>query len=240
MRGWAALALLAAGCGQFDTGTQAERSLAEELGCPERLVEVEQLGAYRYRGEGCGRTAVVACTAGRLEPECLREGPSTAGGAWAPDDAPVRAEGREDAAGDDGAGDHRAGDEGRGAGDHRVVAEGGGGPDAPGDAPGGSEASDEPGDTPAGEGAPALPETPDPEVEARIRAGLDARRGDILACTGAERVAVRAGYAPDGSVALSLQGALSGTPEERCVQDALDGVRVPATGGAGVVVHLIR
>lgn len=78
------------------------------------------------------------------------------------------------------------------------------------------------------------------ELETLIRAGLENRRDDIRACTGRERVAVRAAYAPDGSVDLTLQGELSGTPEERCVQDALDGVRVAATGEAGVVVHLVR
>ena len=57
---------------------------------------------------------------------------------------------------------------------------------------------------------------------------------------GDKRPAIRAAYAPDGSVDLTAQGALSGSPEERCVQDALDGVRVPATGQAGVVVHLVR
>ncbi len=81
---------------------------------------------------------------------------------------------------------------------------------------------------------------PDTDVEARIRAGLDARSEDVLACVGRDRVAVRVGYAPDGSVDVALQGALHGSPEERCVQDALDGVRVPATGGSGVVVHLVH
>jgi hypothetical protein len=200
MRRLLPLALLAAaGCGQFDTGTAARRSLAEHLGCAEAQVEMTQVGAYRYRGEGCGRTATVACTASRLEPECLREGPATAGGRAMPED------------------------DGRGAASAVQPS-----PDA-------HRADEEPTAPP-----PAVAERPDPDVEAQIRAGLDARREDVLACTGAERVAIRAGYAPDGSVALSLQGALADTPEERCVQDALDGVRVAATGGAGVVIHLVR
>lgn len=77
-------------------------------------------------------------------------------------------------------------------------------------------------------------------IEAQIRAGLDARRDDVMACANAERVAVRAAYAPDGSVEITLQGALRGSPEERCVQDALDGVRVDASDQAGVVIHLVR
>jgi hypothetical protein len=51
---------------------------------------------------------------------------------------------------------------------------------------------------------------------------------------------VRAAYAPDGSVEITLQGALRGSPEERCVQDALDGVRVDAGDQAGVVIHHVR
>ncbi|MEQ8458508.1 MAG: hypothetical protein RLO52_40950 [Sandaracinaceae bacterium] len=76
--------------------------------------------------------------------------------------------------------------------------------------------------------------------EARIRAGLDARKDDVLACVGAERAAVRVAYAADGTLTFGLQGALAGSPEERCVVDALDGVRAPASGRAGVVVHLLR
>jgi len=85
--------------------------------------------------------------------------------------------------------------------------------------------------------APAEPEASE-AIEERIRAGLEARREDVLACVGRDRVAVRVGYAPDGSVDVTLQGALHDTPEERCVQNALDGVRV-ATGAAGTVVHLL-
>ncbi len=79
-----------------------------------------------------------------------------------------------------------------------------------------------------------------PEIERQIRDGLTARREDVLACTGLTRVAVRVTYAPDGSIDLSLQGDLSGSAQQRCVQEALAGVRVAATGGAGVVVHLVR
>lgn len=199
--------LLVMGCAQFDTGASAQRALAEHLGCPEERVQMTQIGAYRYRGEGCGREATVACTASQLEPQCLHEGPTTAGGEWTSDE--------------------------EGSEEPRVVQ-----PDP--DAHRQPAVSGEPSDEPAGDATAGLTDPPDAEVESQIRAGLDARRDDVLACTGAERVAVRAGYAPDGSVALSLQGELEGTPEERCVQDALDGVRVPATGGAGVVVHLIR
>jgi hypothetical protein len=81
---------------------------------------------------------------------------------------------------------------------------------------------------------------PPPETEAQIRAGLRARRQDVLACTSRDRVAVRVAYAPDGEVSLTLEGDLEGSPQQRCVQDVLSGVRVAATGTAGVVVHLVR
>lgn len=167
----ALLALLLVGCG-IDTGDAARRDAARALRCPRAQVELEQIGAYRYVGRGCGRNVTVTCTASALEPACLPEDELTAG----------------------------HGDEG----DALVDTE-----------------------------AP-------PEVERQVRAGLTARRDDVLACTGRRRVAVRVAYAPDGSLDLTLQGDLEGSAQERCVQDALSGVRVAATGGAGVVVHLVR
>jgi hypothetical protein len=171
------LALLLGACGNFDTGTVATQRAAALLGCDESQVELTQLGAYRYRGEGCGNTVTIACTASALEPQCLEE---TAGGEVA--------------------------------------------------------AVEEVGEAP--EEAPA-PST-DGEIEAHVRAGLEARRDDVLACVGAERAAVRAAYAPDGSVEFTLQGTLHDSPEERCVADALDGLRVAPDRGSGVVVHLVR
>lgn len=162
-------ALLVAGCAQFDTGNAARTSAAAALECQEQNTTVTAVSAYRYRGEGCGRSVVVACTAGALEPQCLPEAElASAGGAV-----------------------ERA-------------------PEA--------EASD--------------------EIERHIRAGLEGRREDVLACVGRERVGVRVGYAPDGSVDVTLQGELHESPEERCVQDALEGVRV-GRGAAGTVVHLL-
>lgn len=170
---------LLGGCGSIDTGTVARDSAARLLDCRPDDVSITAVGAYRYRGEGCGRDVIVACTSAALEPTCLRESAlATAGGA-----APAE--------------------------------------------------EDE-------DGPPPFDEEPNAEVEARIRAGLEARKDDIFACTGLSRVGVRAAYAPDGSVSFSLQGELRESPEERCVEDALDGVRVVATGHAGVIVHLVR
>lgn len=167
-----AIALLLSACAQFDTGSVARRRAAEVLECEEPSVEVTAIGAYRFRGEGCGRSVVLACTAAALEPQCLPESElATAGGESEPPPA-----------------------------DPEVAA----------------------------------------EIEQRIRAGLEARSEDVLACVGRDRVAVRVGYAPDGSVDVALQGTLHDTPEERCVQDALEGVRVAATGTSGVVVHLVH
>jgi len=176
-------ASMALGCASFDTGSVARASAAELLACNEAAVEVEQIGAYRYRAEGCGDRVTMACTAGALEPQCLRVA----------DGAPVAADME----------------------DH-----------APGEPPGPVESEAEP--------------APDDELEARIRANLDARSDDILACVGAERAAVRAAYAADGAITFSLQGPLAGGPEERCVRDALEGARAPASGRGGVVIHLVR
>ncbi|HEY8427450.1 MAG TPA: hypothetical protein VIL20_03715 [Sandaracinaceae bacterium] len=170
----AAGALALAACAQFDTGSVARRRAAQVLECDEPSTRIEAVGAYRFRGRGCGRSVVLACTAAALEPQCFPESELVASG---------------------------------------------------GEDRGEREA--------AGPAAAA-------NVEARIRAGLDARREDVLACVGLERVAVRVDYAEDGRVEIALQGALNGTPEERCVQDALEGVRVAATGTSGTVVHLVR
>lgn len=187
-----ALAAMAAlpSCASWDTGTVAHESAAAALSCRVDDTEMEQLGAYRYRGRGCGAHVVVACSASSLEPVCLRESEVVTAG-----DVQLAA---------------------------RVPAE-------PAE------------DTEPAEGTPPpFDEEPNPDVEARIRAGLAGRRDDILACTGLSRVGVRAAYAPDGSVAFSLQGDLADTPEQGCVANALDGVRVAATGHAGVVIHLVQ
>ena len=172
----AVLSFMAPGCNQFDTGSAAQASAARILECPQSQVEITAVGAYRYRGEGCGQHVVLTCTASRLEPECLRVADLVSSGGEEDDD----------------------------------------------------------------DALPTPDTEADEEIETLIRAGLEARRDDVLACAGTQRVAIRAAYAPDGSVDLTAQGALSDTAEERCIQDALDGVRVPATGGAGVVVHLVR
>lgn len=79
-----------------------------------------------------------------------------------------------------------------------------------------------------------------PDVEATIRAGLEARREDVLACVGRDRIGVRVVYEGDGEVTFMLQGDLEDSPEEACVRDALDGVRVAATGHEGVIIHLVH
>lgn len=159
------LALCAAGCAGIDLGDAARRDTSEALQCPAEEVELEQLGEYRYRGDGCGREVVVACTASALEPRCY---PQSTGGAEAEET-----------------------------------------------------------------------EAPPPDVEANIRGGLEARRDDVLACVGRDRIAVRAAYTGEGVVSLSLQGDLADSPEEACVRDALGGVRVAATGEEGVIIHLV-
>lgn len=173
------------GCAQFDTGSAARRRVAELLDCDEEELSVSEVAAHRYRGEGCGGTAEVVCTAAALEPTCVRQRISSTAGAESYDDDELARE-----------------------------------PDASpdGEAREGSRAG----------------------VEARIRSGLDARREDILACVGSERVAVRVAYEPDGRVQVSLQGPLAGSAEEGCLRAALTGVRVAASGAPGVVVHLVR
>ncbi|MGE3634987.1 MAG: hypothetical protein AB7P00_34115 [Sandaracinaceae bacterium] len=201
------LALPFTGCAQFDTGHSARWRLARALGCEEEQVEMEQIGAYRYRGEGCGSIATVACTSSALEPRCEieRAARSTSG-----DEAPAEV-------------------------DAEAVASN----DAPESAA--PEQTDPVPVTP--QPRPASSSTPAPApagIESMIRDGLDARRDDVLACVSRDRVAVRAAYAADGTVTLSLSGELAGSAEEGCVRAALDGVRVAATDAGGVIIHLVR
>ena len=161
----ALLALALLGCANIDTGTAARRDAANAVSCPRAAMEMEQIGDYRYRGRGCGREVVVACTSSTLEPHCFAERARDAEGSST--DAPAA-------------------------------------------------------------------------VEASIRAGLAARRDDVLACVGRERIGVRVAYAGDGEVDFALQGDLADSPEEACVREALDGVRVAATGEEGVIVHLVH
>ncbi|MFO0708589.1 MAG: hypothetical protein U0353_02050 [Sandaracinus sp.] len=76
-------------------------------------------------------------------------------------------------------------------------------------------------------------------LEARIRAGIDAHRDDVLACTGRSASVVRVRYAVDGAITLTLGGDLEGSPEEGCVRAAIGGVRV-SPGHEGTVMHLVR
>ena len=229
----AVAAFAALSCSQWDTGSAARRTGAQALECAEPRVDPTQIAEYRYRATGCRRTVVVACTAAALEPQCFRESePTTAGGevAFEENAAAVTAE----------------------PGSAPPPASSSGAPSGPSgaQAPGANAQATAPGLTSSAgaqaAGADPVPEPPEPGsasadgVEERVRAGLDAHRADVLACTGADWVAVRVGYAPDGSVDVALQGPLHGSPEERCVQHVLDGVRVPATGESGVVIHLLR
>jgi len=76
-------------------------------------------------------------------------------------------------------------------------------------------------------------------AEDAIRAGLDAHRGDVYACTQHDPTVVRVDYAVDGSLDVHLAGGLAGTPEEGCVRAALEGARAPA-GSSGTVLHLVH
>lgn len=76
-------------------------------------------------------------------------------------------------------------------------------------------------------------------VERQIRGGLDARRDDVLACTGRSASIVRVRYEVSGAVTFSLGGDLEGSPEEGCVRAAMGAVRVEG-GHEGTVLHLVR
>jgi hypothetical protein len=79
-----------------------------------------------------------------------------------------------------------------------------------------------------------------PDLEARIRAHLDAHREDVLACVNAPRAVLQVAYAPDGKAVVSLQGAEAGGPLEGCVRAVLGAIPVQGADEPGTVVHLVR
>lgn len=77
------------------------------------------------------------------------------------------------------------------------------------------------------------------ETDSQLRATLDARREDVLACVSRERVVVRATWTAMGEVSWALDGELRGSPEEGCVRAALGALRVDAPND-GTLLHLVR
>ena len=87
---------------------------------------------------------------------------------------------------------------------------------------------------------PSATSTPtETTAEGAIRAGLDARRTDVFACTQRDPTVVRVSYTSDGTIDVRLGGGLEGTPEEGCVRAALAGARAPE-GASGTVLHLVH
>lgn len=76
-------------------------------------------------------------------------------------------------------------------------------------------------------------------AETTIRAGLEAHRADIYACTQHDPTVVRVTYTPDGALDVHLAGGMEGTPEEGCVRAALSGARAPE-GESGTILHLVH
>ncbi len=76
-------------------------------------------------------------------------------------------------------------------------------------------------------------------VEKAVRDALDTRAAAALACSGSDQLALEATYSEDGSLTLTLRGNATGSPEERCVQEALKGLSIDTQGQAGRVIHLV-
>lgn len=87
-----------------------------------------------------------------------------------------------------------------------------------------------------GTAAPVVP-AGDPAAEAALRASIDARRDDVLACAGSERVVVRVRTDANGAARITLGGALAGGAEEGCVRAALSDLTAPPSIE---VIHLVR
>ncbi|AKF07581.1 hypothetical protein [Sandaracinus amylolyticus] len=103
------------------------------------------------------------------------------------------------------------------------------------DASGAESATTAPVETSGGESAPSG----DDAATSAVRASLDARREDVLACASSERVVVRVEWDATGAITLGLGGELGGSAEEGCVRAALADLRAPS-GAPGSLLHLVR
>jgi hypothetical protein len=76
-------------------------------------------------------------------------------------------------------------------------------------------------------------------VENHVRSLLDANADRILSCTMTTTTSIRAEYSREGALRVMLRGDGAGTPEERCIQNALGEIRVGSSPEGGVVIHLV-
>lgn len=81
--------------------------------------------------------------------------------------------------------------------------------------------------------------SPDPNPAARIRAALDQRREALLACTDRPVMGVRVRWEASGRVSVSLNGELSGSPEEDCLRSQLESLALHESDDAGELVHVL-
>lgn len=102
------------------------------------------------------------------------------------------------------------------------------------------------GELPATETPPPPPtpapstEPPSPTVEAAARAAIDQRAPAILACVATPAVALQVSWDAHGQLDAIVRGAPANSPEEGCVRAVVRTLRIPAPGGAGVMVHALQ
>ncbi len=205
---------LVLGCAGWEPATRARERAIEVLHCEE--VELAQREESQWHAEGCGRQVEIACTTIALEPTCIQVRIAGSG----PEHWAVPEEASDEFASTAGAEDPPT--------DEELAAM------AIVDDPDVDPAADEG----IADADPALRSSAS-TIESTIRRGLDARRADVLACTGRSASVVRVRYDLEGTLSISLAGDLEGSPEEGCVRAALSGVHV-AHGESGTVLHLLR
>jgi hypothetical protein len=202
------------GCAGWEPETRARERALEVLHCEE--IELTRREESQWHATGCGREVEIACTTVALEPTCIQ----------------VRLAGTEE--------EHWSVPEE--ASDEFVTTSGDEAPPTDAELRAMAIADDEDVDPAADEGIAedeGPPVASASTIEATIRRGLDARRADVLACTGRTASVVRVHYDLEGGLVITLAGDLEGSPEEGCVRAALSGVHV-ARGESGTVLHLLR
>jgi hypothetical protein len=211
-----------AACGGWDASARARDRASEVLECT--AIELETVRENVWRARGCERETAIACTSGDNEPRCIPVRLGTSGGELASSGA--RDEGR--------AVRDAPAEPARDAPSETAI-------DATETASVGQRDTDRatalagPSVPPSGLG----PRPPVSPAEPALRAAIDERRDDILACVGRDRAVVRFEWTASGPLAITLSGALAGTVEEGCVRAAL-GDLAAAPGTEGALLHLVR
>jgi hypothetical protein len=76
--------------------------------------------------------------------------------------------------------------------------------------------------------------------EAAARSLISAHAPAILACVGADAIAMQVSWTREGRLDAMLRGEQQGTPEEGCVRAIVQTLSIPGPGAPGTLVHALQ